>query len=214
MSLWWRLVRFGFRLLYNEMAFTYDWVSQVVSLGEWRCWQRTTLKHLPPANEGLILELAHGTGNLQLDLHAVGYTTIGYDLSPAMGRIASRKLRKKNLPVHLVRGEGQHLPFTDEQFAAIVCTFPTSFITADETLQEMFRVLQPGGSAVIVMSGVLRGQTPLHRFIEWLYTITGQRGDEAIDVQDYFGGAGLVVEAITENCPNSLVYLVRLTKPR
>ncbi|MCZ7544410.1 MAG: hypothetical protein M5R40_13175 [Anaerolineae bacterium] len=38
--LWWALVRFGFRLLYNELAFTYDLVSRVVSLGQWRAWQR------------------------------------------------------------------------------------------------------------------------------------------------------------------------------
>ena len=31
---WWSLIRFGFRLLYNEMAFTYDTVSWVVSLGD------------------------------------------------------------------------------------------------------------------------------------------------------------------------------------
>jgi hypothetical protein len=47
-GLWWRLVRFGFRLLYNEMAFTYDAVSAVVSLGEWRSWQRAALNFLPP----------------------------------------------------------------------------------------------------------------------------------------------------------------------
>jgi hypothetical protein len=48
--LWWGLVRFGFRLLYNEFAFTYDTVSKVVSLGAWRCWQRAALKYLavPP----------------------------------------------------------------------------------------------------------------------------------------------------------------------
>jgi hypothetical protein len=45
-SLWWRLVRFGFRLLYNEFAFSYDLVSKVVSLGAWRCWQQSALKHL------------------------------------------------------------------------------------------------------------------------------------------------------------------------
>ena len=30
---WRRLLQFGFRLLYREMAFTYDWVSWIVSLG-------------------------------------------------------------------------------------------------------------------------------------------------------------------------------------
>lgn len=95
---WWRFVRFGFRLLYNELAFTYDIVSWFVSLGEWRAWQRSALRHLPPT--GRILELAHGTGNLQLDLHAAGYyQTIGYDLSPYMGQITRYKLERRGLGV-------------------------------------------------------------------------------------------------------------------
>ena len=103
MNLWWRLVRFGFRLLYNEMAFTYDWVSYAVSLGEWRCWQRAALKHLNVQSGARILELAHGTGNLQIDLHALGYHVLGYDLSPYMGQIAQRKLNAHHLPARLAR---------------------------------------------------------------------------------------------------------------
>jgi ubiquinone/menaquinone biosynthesis C-methylase UbiE len=79
MTLWRRLLRFGFRLLYNELAFTYDMVSAVVSLGAWRCWTRAALRQL--ASDGLILELAHGTGNLQLDLAAAGRRSVGFDLS-------------------------------------------------------------------------------------------------------------------------------------
>ncbi len=37
-KLWVGLIKFGFRLLYQEMAWTYDWVSWLVSLGEWRRW--------------------------------------------------------------------------------------------------------------------------------------------------------------------------------
>ena len=75
-KVWWTLVRFGFRLLYNEMAFTYDVVSTVVSLGEWRCWQRAALSYLEATPDDALLELAHGTGNLQLDLLEAGYQTI------------------------------------------------------------------------------------------------------------------------------------------
>ena len=39
-----------------------------------------------------MLEIAHGTGNLLLDLISLGFKPVGLDLSPAMGRIASRKL--------------------------------------------------------------------------------------------------------------------------
>ncbi|NJO77779.1 MAG: methyltransferase domain-containing protein [Cyanobacteria bacterium RM1_2_2] len=149
------MVRFGFRLLYNELAFTYDTVSSVVSLGEWRCWQRSTIGYLP--QQGLILELAHGTGNLQLDLHAAGFKPVGYDLSPYMGRIAQRKLRKAGYPVRLARGKAQQLPYGREAFSGVVSTFPTDFILAPETLHEIHRVLQADGVLVIVPNGVLNG---------------------------------------------------------
>src|SRR5260221_7876255 len=95
---WWRLVRFGFRLLYNEMAFTYDAVSWIVSLGEWRSWQRAALKHLNVEQGPQVLELAHGTANLQIDLYAAGISSIALDFSPYMGAIAQRKLSRQRIP--------------------------------------------------------------------------------------------------------------------
>src|SRR5258707_12123378 len=88
---WWRLVKFGFRLLYNEMAFTYDTVSWIVSLGEWRSWQRTSLRHLRANPDEIVLELAHGTANLQIDLHAAGIKPVALHFSPPMGAIELRK---------------------------------------------------------------------------------------------------------------------------
>ena len=99
------------------MAFTYDLVSRVVSLGAWRCWTRTALKHI--GQDSPVLELAHGTGNLQIDLFAAGYRPIGYDLSAAMGRIAQHKLREQGLSPRLARGRAQQLPFVSGSFAAV-----------------------------------------------------------------------------------------------
>ncbi|NWG16570.1 MAG: methyltransferase domain-containing protein, partial [Chloroflexi bacterium] len=149
-ELWRRLVGLGFRLLYNELAFTYDWVSVVVSLGAWRCWQRAALPHLGAPPGARVLELAHGTGNLQLDLYALGYMPVGYDLSPYMGRIARRKLSRRGLSPRLARGRAQQLPFAAASFAAVVCTFPTDFIFQPETLRETHRILREDGHLIIV----------------------------------------------------------------
>ena len=101
-----RLLKFAFGLLYNQLAWTYDLVSWVVSVGQWRSWQRSALPYLPGRP---VLEVAHGTGNLLLDLTSLGLAPIGLDLSPAMSRIASRKLKRAlggpGLPVPLVRGK-------------------------------------------------------------------------------------------------------------
>jgi ubiquinone/menaquinone biosynthesis C-methylase UbiE len=205
---WWRLVRFGFRLLYNEMAFTYDWVSYIVSLGAWRCWQRAALKHLAAQPGAIILELAHGTGNLQLDLLGAGYQTIGYDLSPFMGRIAKAKLTHHGYPAKLVRGQAQRLPFPAGAFAAVVSTFPTDFIVQPETLREVSRILQPQGQFIIVPNGVLTGGGVSGAGIEWLYRITGQRDESTSSFKDFFTPYGFDAERFAELCPRSIAHVI------
>jgi ubiquinone/menaquinone biosynthesis C-methylase UbiE len=212
--LWWRLVRFGFRLLYNEMAFTYDAVSWLVSLGQWRCWQRASLQFLPDPDNCLVLELAYGTGNLQIDLQQAQYQTVAFDLSPYMGRIASPKLAKHNLERRFVQGSAFQLPFANESFNVIVSTFPTDFVVHPETLNEANRILYDDGKLVVVLNGVLKGGGIVKVFLEWLYRITGQRDDEPHEthVNHYFEGYGFSVESIEVPCKNSMAQLVILTK--
>jgi len=165
--IWRKLIRFGFRLLYNELAWAYDAVSWVVSLGNWREWQRAAL----PFIEGThILEIGHGPGHMLATLQMAGYQVIGLDLSPFMGRLAQNRTAAS-----LIRGKVQDLPFATAIFDTILSTFPTNFIIYPETITAVSRTLKPGGRFVIVPAGQLTGNSHIHRFIEWLYQITGQR---------------------------------------
>lgn len=213
-NIWWNLVRFGFRLLYNEMAFSYDAVSWLVSLGQWRCWQRSSMQFLPDVNTGHILELAHGTGNLQIDLKLSGYQTVAFDLSPYMGRIAKRKLTKLNMAQTFVQGSAFQLPFADRSFSAIVSTFPTDFIVQQQTLDEAYRILKVDGKLIVVLNGILTGKGIVKSFLEWLYQITGQRDTNATEThtEHYFEGFGFTVEALDIPCKNSVAQVVILTK--
>jgi len=204
---WWKLVGFGFHLLYNEMAFTYDTVSRVVSLGQWRSWQRTALRHLHAPPGATILELAHGTGNFELDLHAAGYHTAALDLSRAMGRITRRKLSKQGIAPPLVRAEAQALPFPAASFPAIVSTFPTEFIVDPATLAEVYRVLQPGGRLIVVFNGVLTRGSVAKDALEFAYRITGQRGPWPLNVEERIQAVGLTPTLITEELKRSAVLL-------
>ncbi len=167
-----RLLRFGFHLLYYQLAWTYDLVAWLVSFGDWPAWRRAAALFL---REGPSLELAYGTGGLMADLTARGLAPVGLDLSPTMARLARRRLLRRGLPSRLVRGRAQTLPFRDGVFANVIATFPTDFILAPQTLEAIARVLQPEGRLVIVVVGNLRGLGLLRRFVEWLYQVTGQR---------------------------------------
>jgi ubiquinone/menaquinone biosynthesis C-methylase UbiE len=203
-----RLLRFGFRLLYNEMAWTYDAVSWIVSAGEWRAWQRSALGHLNAPPGALVLELAHGTANLQRDLRAAGFDTIGLDLSKAMGRIARRKLRRAKLTPKLVQGDARRLPFNDGQFAAIVCTFPTEFIVDPAVIGETYRVLQPCGRLVFVPSAVFSGRGAAKSALEAAYRVTGQRGNWPSDVLSRFEVAGFTLTSHAEPCTISVAQVM------
>lgn len=166
---WVNLVRFGFRLLYNEMAWTYGAVSWGVSLGQWRQWQ---LAALPFVQGRRVLELGHGPGHMLLALQNQGFDVMGLDLSPYMGRQARRRTQRT---VPLVRGMVQDLPFGTAVFDTILATFPTDYILDPLTLAAAHRVLKVDGRLVIVPEGHLNGQGHIYRLIDWLYAITGQR---------------------------------------
>lgn len=171
---WFRLVAYGFRLLYDELAWTYDLVSWIVSLGRWREWLATTLRFLP--SEGRVLELGSGPGHLLVALGQAGLLTVGLDVSPGMVRLAGRRLRARRLPLTLCRGAAGRLPLASESFEAVVVTFPTPFVYDPITHREIARVLKPSGRLVIAKQASFPGRGPVHRTLEWLYRITGQRG--------------------------------------
>ncbi len=201
--LWWVFLRFFFRLLYNEFAWTYDLVAWTVSLGQWKAWTRTATGYLRGER---VLELAHGPGHLLVTMAERGLAPVGLDLSPYMGRLAKRRLKKGGLAVPLVRA--QALPFCAGCFDSAVATFPTEFILGPSTLRETARVLRIGGRLVVVAWAGLSESDPLSRFIGWLYRVTGQGepvpgAGEAAVVK-----AGFVPRTVRERVGRSEVMLV------
>lgn len=198
--LWWAFLRLFFRLLYNELAWTYDLVAWAVSLGQWRAWGRTAIVHLRGER---VLELAHGPGHLLVAMAGRGLNPVGLDLSPAMGRLARRRLRRNGIAAPLVRARAQALPFRDRCFDGAVAAFPTEFILDPGTLRETARVLRgairsldppgamsrsdsaegscrdtvngPCGGRLVVVGWIrLSKRDVLSRFIAWLFRVTGQ----------------------------------------
>jgi ubiquinone/menaquinone biosynthesis C-methylase UbiE len=147
-------LRFAYHLLYYPLAFTYDAVAWIVSAGEWAEWRRCVIPFLPP---GPVLEIAHGTGTLSLDLTAAGFSVTAIDLSPAMSRIAAGKKRSRNRSAarpaespQLVRADVRRLPFRAGLFSSAVATFPAEFFFESQTMREVARTLHPGGRWIIL----------------------------------------------------------------
>ncbi len=205
---WLRAIRLALWVLYNPLAWAYDGVSRVVSLGLWRNWQRAALDELRGTR---ILELAFGTGNLLLDLYDHGYRPIGLDRSIAMAHIARRKLRLAARPVPLAQGQAQQMPFADASFDTVVCTFPAEFIVQPDTFREIARVLDPVGRAVVVIGAQLQAITPWRRFMEWLYRITGQR-EPLPDLRPHLAELGLTCRTTWKPMSGSSVLVAIVDK--
>ncbi len=204
------LLRLFFRLLYGPFAWTYDVVAWVVSRGKWTAWGAAVLPSIP---SGPVLELAHGPGHLLLRMARQGLRPVGIDLSPQMGALARRRLRRTGFPLRLVRAQAQRLPFPDGTFQAVVSTFPTEFILDPATAREAARVLALTGSVIIVPAAVPGGGDLLARALRLLYRVTGQNRFSPEDSFSAWRDAGFSLRTEWQQVGPDAVLLIRGTRP-
>ncbi|WP_410645859.1 class I SAM-dependent methyltransferase [Amycolatopsis sp. lyj-346] len=123
---------------------------------EWACGQAT----------GEVLEVAVGTG-LNLPWYPAEVTLTGVDLSEGMLAIARDRARRLGRPATLREGDAHRLPFAEDSFDTVLCTFGLCAISRPAAaVGEMVRVLRPGGRLILVdhvesSSRVVRG-------LQWL----------------------------------------------
>jgi ubiquinone/menaquinone biosynthesis C-methylase UbiE len=222
------LLRFFFRLLYHQFAFTYDLVAATVSLGRWKDW---VLSVIPFLEGNRILEIGHGPGHLQRALLSRKLLSVGLDQSPQMGRLARHNLTRflasnnsstpKNrtgayAQTNLTRGVAQHLPFPNASFDTLVATFPAEYIFDPKTLLEAQRVLTTNGRFVILPGATIIGRGILDRAMALLFRITGQTPNISEILQERskapFTTAGFKLETHELNIRSSLVFILVATK--
>ncbi len=99
-----------------------------------------------------VLEVAPGPGYLSIELAQLGkYQVTGLDISKSFVEIAQTNARKAGVPVDFRHGNAADMPFADETFDFIICTAAfKNFAQPVLAIAEMYRVLRPGGQALIV----------------------------------------------------------------
>ncbi len=163
-----RILRWVFHLLYHQLAWAYDFVAWIVSLGRWKEWVYQVIPYLEGDH---ILELGHGPGHLQEKLAGKATHIIGVDISPQMGHLAHKLLqtRAENQQTFygkLTRANAQRLPFPSRVFTTIVATFPSEFIFDPRTAAEISRTLTADGKLVVLLSAWYTGKTPQQLLIK------------------------------------------------
>jgi ubiquinone/menaquinone biosynthesis C-methylase UbiE len=93
-----------------------------------------------------VLDIACGNGNAALAAARRWCNVTGIDYVPELLRLAAERARADRLPLELVEGDAERLPFADAGFDVALSTYGIMF-TADHprAAREMMRVVKPGG---------------------------------------------------------------------
>ena len=154
--------------LFDRIAATYDGLNHGLSLNIDKRWRRKTVEQMAPAKH--VLDVAIGTADLAITMLQQGKAeqVTGLDLSDKMMEIGREKVERLHLQnVEFVHGNAQEMPFGDESFDAVTCAFGCrNFSDLDAGLQEMYRVLKPGGQVTI-----LEFSYPDGKVIRWAYDL-------------------------------------------
>ena len=127
---------------FDTIARTYDRLNHLMTFGLDRCWRRRAVRRL----QGNVLDVACGTGDMVLELMKRGCAVTGVDISEEMISIAKNKARATYMIA-----DAEALPFPDASFDAVTCAFGVrNFVHLEQGLNEMLRVLKPGGRMVIL----------------------------------------------------------------
>ena len=133
----------------------YDNVIRLMTFGQDQVGRQNVRNH---AIEGMkILEVGGGPGSFAEDL--VGLDVTCLDPSAEMLRVAKKRVdgaRKKRgeKPAKYVEAIAESIPLPDDTFDRVFCLFSfRDFQDKKKGLEEIFRVLKPGGQLVICDAG-------------------------------------------------------------
>lgn len=153
------------RQAFAGIASRYVLANHVLSLGIDCLWRRTTAARIAELNPARILDLATGSGDLAQAVQSTcpEAKVIGADFSVPM----MREAQVRNFH-SLIAADGLALPFQDEVFDVLTVAFGLRNMASwPSALQEMSRVLRPGGHLFVLDFSIPR--TPVIRQLYLLY---------------------------------------------
>lgn len=141
--------------MFDAIAYRYDFLNRFLSAGIDVRWRKKAIRQLKRYRPKQILDVATGTGDFAL----ISYDILkpekitGIDISNAMLDIGKKKIAKAGLQqqIELLNGDSEAILFDANSFDAVTVAFGVrNFENLEAGLQEIKRVLKPGGRLVIL----------------------------------------------------------------
>ncbi len=144
------------RAMFSRLAWRYDLINDLMSLGMHRRWKRETVElALAGSAAARVLDLCCGSGDLCFLAEGRGAGSVtGADFTLPMLAVARRRAAAGARRSRFVQADALALPFPDASFDVVTISYGLRNI-ADiaQALAEMRRVLAPGGRAVVLDFG-------------------------------------------------------------
>ncbi|HJN43670.1 MAG: bifunctional demethylmenaquinone methyltransferase/2-methoxy-6-polyprenyl-1,4-benzoquinol methylase UbiE [Acidobacteria bacterium] len=145
--------------MFDAIAHRYDQLNHLLSAGFDRRWRRRAVAALDLGDGALVLDVCTGTADLAMTAsrhQPAPRAVLGVDFAGAMLALGHEKLRSAGLSpiVRLVRGDACRLPCPSETVDAVTVGFGIRNVAdTARAVEEMFRVLKPGGRLAILEFG-------------------------------------------------------------
>ncbi|HKK42160.1 MAG TPA: bifunctional demethylmenaquinone methyltransferase/2-methoxy-6-polyprenyl-1,4-benzoquinol methylase UbiE [Bacteroidales bacterium] len=141
--------------MFDSIAWRYDFLNHFLSFSIDRRWRRKAVKMIGARYKNpRILDVATGTADLAIAAMRISPEKItGIDISANMLEIGKEKICKKGLSenIELVQADSENIPFEDNMFDVAMVAFGVrNFADPLKGLQEMQRVLRPGGMLLVL----------------------------------------------------------------
>jgi demethylmenaquinone methyltransferase / 2-methoxy-6-polyprenyl-1,4-benzoquinol methylase len=140
--------------MFDNISGNYDFLNHFLSLGIDKGWRKKVVKIAGAVPHSTILDVATGTADLAIALAKLHpQKIVGVDISAGMLRVGDEKIKKQQLNqlITLTQGDSENLPFETDSFDVVTVAFGVrNFEHLDKGLEEIFRVLKPGGKLIVL----------------------------------------------------------------
>jgi demethylmenaquinone methyltransferase / 2-methoxy-6-polyprenyl-1,4-benzoquinol methylase len=162
------------KAVFSSVAPSYDVMNDLMSGGLHRLWKKNTIGHASVKAGDYVLDIASGTGDLAEAFYHQANSKYKCgevwmtDINADMLQQGKERLLNKGIILPTCVCNAENLPFKQNYFDVVSLSFGLRNMThKDKALQEIFRVLKPGGKLVVLEFSKVQNNAIIEKLYDW-----------------------------------------------